>query len=484
MDRRIFCLALFFLTACNWQRPPDNSTLDTGNTGVPVSLTVMTFNIEWGGKHISFENVVEAIRRSGADIVGVQEAEGNLQELAAALEWSFDERNYVISRFELVDPPVADGKYVLVEVRPGEVIAVSNVHLPSEQYGPDLLRAGASATEVIGTERQVRMPMLNSYLERLADIVGAGVPIFVTGDFNSLAHTDGGAGVAWPVSIAMEKAGFRDSWRAVYPDAVKHPGFTWWAARPPLEAYAPGEDDPQGRIDMIWSAGPAFAQTTALIGERDGRGVTVSVEPWPSDHRGVVTTFDVEPVRLPDLLSTDRRVYSEGERPEFVYSFTGGDAGQVTVTDIDTDQVMETFPIRLPRGRIAISPLTPGRYIAEVTHSSRSYVRKFWVLAEGIQPRIDVLRREFAADEPVLIHWEGAPGYRNDYIAVYAADSAEEDREMLGYAYVNALPEGELDLRKGVAASGGVLQPGSYIAKLMKDDGYEVLAETRQFEIR
>lgn len=484
MDRRIFCLAFFFLTACDWQRPPDNSTLDTGKTEVPVSLKVMTFNIEWGGKHISFENVVEAIRRSGADIVGVQEAEGNLQELAAALDWDFDERNYVISRFELVDPPAAEGKYVFVEVRQGEVVAISNLHLPSEQYGPDLLRAGASATEVIGTERQVRMPMLNSYLERLADLVEVGVPTFVTGDFNSPPHTDSTTDVAWPVSIAMEKAGFRDSWREVYPDVGKYPGFTWWAARPPLEAYAPGEDDPQGRIDMIWFTGRAFAQTAALIGELGGPGVSVSVEPWPSDHRGVVTAFDVEPFRQPDLLSTDRRVYSEGERPEIVYSLTGGDEGDVSVTDTDTDQVMETFPISLPRGRIDISPLAPGRYIAEVTHGSTTYARTFWVLAEGVQPRIEVLRQTFSVDEPVLIHWEGAPGYRNDYIAVYAADSAEEDREMLGYAYVNALPEGELDLRKGVAASGGVLQPGSYIAKLMKDDGYEVLAETRQFEIR
>ena len=70
---------------------------------MPIDLRIMTFNIEWGGKHVSFDNVVEAIRIARPDVVGVQEAEGNLEELANALGWHFDERNYVISRFPLID---------------------------------------------------------------------------------------------------------------------------------------------------------------------------------------------------------------------------------------------------------------------------------------------------------------------------------------------------------------------------------------------
>ena len=89
----------------------------------------MSFNIEWGGAHISFENVVEVVRRSQADVVGIQEAEGNLQRLAAALGWNYNLRQYVISRFPLAEPPGVDGKYVLVEVEPGRMVALANVHL-------------------------------------------------------------------------------------------------------------------------------------------------------------------------------------------------------------------------------------------------------------------------------------------------------------------------------------------------------------------
>lgn len=48
---------------------------------VPIDLRIMSFNIEWGGTNISFDNVVEAIRVARADIVGIQEADGNLQRL-------------------------------------------------------------------------------------------------------------------------------------------------------------------------------------------------------------------------------------------------------------------------------------------------------------------------------------------------------------------------------------------------------------------
>ena len=111
----------------------------------PIDLRVMSFNIEWGGTHISFDNVVEAIRLAEADIVGIQEAEGNLKRLAVALGWHYDLRNYVISRYPLIDPPGADGRYIYVEVEPGKIVAIANIHLPSDPYGPDAIRDGCNS---------------------------------------------------------------------------------------------------------------------------------------------------------------------------------------------------------------------------------------------------------------------------------------------------------------------------------------------------
>ena len=137
--------------------------------GESVDLNVMTFNIEWGGTHVSWDNVVEAIRSADADIVAVQEAEGNLVRLAGEFGWYFDRRNYVISRFPVLDPPGADGRYVFVEVAPGRIVALANVHLPSDPYGPDRVRDGAAPDEVLALERRVRLAAIE---EARADRTG------------------------------------------------------------------------------------------------------------------------------------------------------------------------------------------------------------------------------------------------------------------------------------------------------------------------
>ena len=139
------------VTGCSRSSEPfaDRDTID---------VNIMTFNIEWGGDNVSFDSVIEAVRLAEADIVGVQEAEGNLGRLAAALGWHADERNHVVSRFPLLDPPGGEGKYLFVEVTPGHALALANLHLPSDPYGPDMVRDGAGIEAVLANERAARMP--------------------------------------------------------------------------------------------------------------------------------------------------------------------------------------------------------------------------------------------------------------------------------------------------------------------------------------
>ena len=46
-------------------------------------LTVMTFNVWYGGAQVELDRVGQAIRAADADVVGVQEPEGNLGRIAA-----------------------------------------------------------------------------------------------------------------------------------------------------------------------------------------------------------------------------------------------------------------------------------------------------------------------------------------------------------------------------------------------------------------
>ena len=122
-------IALLGISACT------GTERRIANEAEAIELRVMTFNIEWGGTNISFDNVVEAIRLADAEIVGIQEAEGNLARLAAELGWHYDLQNYTIARYPILDPPNANRLFVYVEVRPGEVVALANVHLPSDPSG-------------------------------------------------------------------------------------------------------------------------------------------------------------------------------------------------------------------------------------------------------------------------------------------------------------------------------------------------------------
>ena len=91
------------------------------------------------------------------------------------------------------------------------------------------------------------------------------------------------------MSRALADAGFRDSYREVHPDPVAVPGFTWTPGGPesvPNEVH--------DRIDWVLASGRARAVESEIVGERGGPDVDIAIEPYPTDHRGVVSTFVVE----------------------------------------------------------------------------------------------------------------------------------------------------------------------------------------------
>lgn len=495
--QHLLLLAVVLITSCGGRQD------DGAGADKPVELRVMTFNIEWGGTNISFDNVVEAIRRSKAEIVGIQEAEGNLQRLAAELGWHYNLRNYAISKYPLVEPQDADGRYVFVEVSPGKIVALTNVHLPSDPSGVERIRDGAPLEEVIALERATRLPALQPYLAILPALAERGIPVFLTGDFNSPSHqdwTEAAVGtrpflryaVEWPISRAVTDAGFSDSWREVHVDPVNDPGLTWWAARPPLESYAPGSDDPQDRIDFVWYAGPAEVRDSILVGEEGRTDVSISVTPWPSDHRGVVSTFSVTPADMPVVLAIGQRVYRAGEDVEVI--FRGASQRATAVITRLADDGSRTATIEQPiksgaRNRLASSTFAPGHYQISVAGQEAGELQnEFWILDGERETAIEIVGESFVVGQEIPFSWSNAPGNRNDYVAVYLPGSAAQyesgDYEIgLPWAYIDALPEGQSQLDASNAGWGWPVPPGTYVMRLMKDDGYDILAESANFEV-
>jgi endonuclease/exonuclease/phosphatase family metal-dependent hydrolase len=291
------------------------------------SLRVMSFNIYGGGANDGkpIDDTVAVIRTAGADIIAVQEArlEGEVCEAdycpaagpsvaeAIATELGFyylDQTaenpalwaNAVISRFP-IGAPTANGLGVPVDVN-GTQVWIFNIHLDDEpyqpyqavgiEYGPAPFTTDPA--ELVQWAKDTRGPAMDLLM---SDMEAAGGDIaMVFGDFNEPSHQDWTAeavsagqqpvAVTWPTTGRLAEAGFIDAYRAIFPDPVAKPGYTWT----PLWSTEDDPKDKHDRIDFIFVRG-ASVTDAAIVGE-DGPRSDLVVTPWPSDHRAVAATVE------------------------------------------------------------------------------------------------------------------------------------------------------------------------------------------------
>jgi endonuclease/exonuclease/phosphatase family metal-dependent hydrolase len=474
-----------------------SSSNRAGDTGGPsrIEVKVMTFNVEYGGEEVDFDSVIETIEKSDADIVGIEEAWGNVPRIARRLGWQhYDPRTQIISRYPLLAPPKSDGLYALVEVRPGGVVAIGNVHLPSGPYGPFQIEKGAEPAEILALERRVRVPAVRPFVNALSGLAEDEVPAFLVGDFNSpsaLDWTSETVGLRehiqfpleWPVSEAMATAGFEDSYRVAHPDPAADPGITWPAARPFVPGYNPARNGAAAdRIDFVYAAGPATTVDSTLVGERGESEVDISVAPWPTDHRAVLSTFEVEPADAPTLVSVDRRVIEMGDDVRIRYHSSAEKGERVVVVragrEPEAGAVAET-PASRSHGSVAFSTMDwgPGTYEAVLVAGSGAELSRipFWVERPGTKPRIAPAARVYEVGEPIEIRWEGAPGNRWDWVGIYRRGADPNVASYLLWLYTDATIEGSAVLDDD-ASGRWPLKAGGYSVYLLEDDSYKTLA--------
>jgi endonuclease/exonuclease/phosphatase family metal-dependent hydrolase len=437
-------------------------------------LKVMTFNVWYGGVQVDFDRIGEAIRRADADIVGVQEPEGNLRRIARSARLPYvDETLHLISRYPLYAVQRGGVRFAYAAMRTRAVVAIANVHLPSSPYGPELQRDGKSDRAVLRNERQTRLPEIKPYLAPLSRFAAAGIPIFLTGDFNSPSHLD--EDLAWPVSRALARAGFRDSYREAHPDAAARPGLTWTPGTPPGRIR---KRETLDRIDWVMTDGPSTTLSSQLVGEQGGPDVDIGLERWGSDHRALVSTFDVDPAPAPPLVDTDERVVRRGDTVTIRYASHAG--RRIGILPAHGDRRLETLPIIDSSDHLAAyfgtAGLRPGSYRAVLISGRGEIVAtsRFWVLARGARPTISSAKSVYAPGEPIRLRWRNGPGNKYDWVGVFPGGPLDV-YGYLGFSYLGALPNGHIAMTR---ADLGTLAPGPYTAGLFLDDGYGLLART------
>lgn len=160
---------------------------------------------------------------------------------------------------------------------------------------------------------------IDSFIKDAAVQAANGAMIIFGGDFNEPSHLDWieatkdsadhhGVVIEWENTKKLYDAGYRDSYRVLYPDPVTHPGYTYPSANParkPETVTWAKESDERDRIDYIFYLpingmepveafifGPeeSIAYSREIHSASQDKFIT-PLGVWPTDHKGVLVKF-------------------------------------------------------------------------------------------------------------------------------------------------------------------------------------------------
>lgn len=290
-----------------------------------TTLKVMSYNI-WGGggnEGKGIEETVAVLKAANPDIIGMQETrlepedctaescaavgESVAKAIAGALGYHYYDQsqenvalwaNAILSRYP-IGPASAHDLGVPIEVN-GVTVWAFNIHHDDEPYQPyQLLGIEYGPAPYIKTEAEAqdwanrtRGPAMDLLFADMKAAEGAAA-VFVFGDFNEPSGPDWteaavAAGqqpvkVDWPTTHRLTEAGFVDTYRAIWPDPVAKPAYTW---TPQGDEKDP--EDHHDRIDFAFAKAPGLKVLNAWIVGETGPRTDLAVDPWPSDHRATL----------------------------------------------------------------------------------------------------------------------------------------------------------------------------------------------------
>ena len=324
------------------------------------AVRVMAFNLWQEGTSVpgGFDKIVAVVVASQADVVAISEVRnyqgrdlhGRLVKALAAKGQGYHGKFGggdvgVLSRWPVVKTDVVvDGRTIergsiiayYLRDPGGRELVVCSAHLDYRNYAVYLPRgydgnsfkemdADGDGTPDAVTELEqlhamdkasARDDALKAFVAYVKKQGLSKRDVILAGDFNECSHLDwtkatrelfshNGVVIEWQNSMRLHEAGFRDSWRQLYPNPVTHPGATW-----PSPAWQKGSTswaakvDERDRIDFIyhngrgltpqraWLVGPKqYYVRNQLVAPATSDPFALTALPWPSDHKAVMVDF-------------------------------------------------------------------------------------------------------------------------------------------------------------------------------------------------
>lgn len=266
----------------------------------PKELKVMVWNI-WHGVHSvkypdkACEGVLGMLKKSEADVILMIETYGSSANVADKLGFYhrlISSNLSIYSRYPIIKT------YTLPE---DSLSTFSTFNLGGVEIDMDGTKVRLFDTWLCYKGDSTRVPQIKQILPALAPFIAEAdeIPLIMGGDFNCRSHLDKtettdmyrrGVLIDWTVTKDMEKVGFKDSYRELYPDPVANKGVTIGLRRE-------SERNRGGRIDYIFYTGKTI-QATESETHYGYRGEMYSFYGedffYGSDHGMVLTTFKIE----------------------------------------------------------------------------------------------------------------------------------------------------------------------------------------------
>ena len=293
-----------------------------------IHVTIMSFNT-WGSganNNKTVAETIEVIRTVNPDIIALLEVRAEsvpctsicppsgpsrAPEIARELGYFLHENqqvnallwaNAILSKYPIIRSTENDIGVVL-DIH-GTHVAMFGIHLTDFPYQPyqllgipcDGAQPVTSAEDAIAAATAARGPGMDLLFHEMSTLNDVSA-VIVTGDFNEPSHLDWTesavsigrhpVAVKYPTALRLEReGGFTDAYRAIYPDEMSKPGFTWT----PL-SDGDENSDHFDRIDYIFVRN-ATVVSAGVIGEKSPEADVV-INPWPSDHRAIMATVSI-----------------------------------------------------------------------------------------------------------------------------------------------------------------------------------------------
>lgn len=330
-----------------------------------MKLKIMQSNIWQETTQVpnGFDSLVKFLNKEQPDIILLSEVRNyNKIDFQKKLKDALTNDYYYISTFAMRGPDSGDwdeygaddtgimskypfihgGKYQkstygVIELSDDVRIAVFSLHLDYSKlaqylprgHSPDCceykkLLSGpvTDETSILEVEKQSRrfsqMKEVISFIEKNY----SDLPTIIGGDFNTPSFLDwreetknnfdrNGAIISWPLTKFLSEKGFLDTYRSIYPDPKKNPGFTWLANTPKYQHPDIKDEkiDERERIDFIFSyskndkikinssyiIGPSgeFISGESVNRETDSSKLVYNDSLWFSDHLTLISEIEL-----------------------------------------------------------------------------------------------------------------------------------------------------------------------------------------------